>query len=113
MSLRCDMSGRCICKSGFVGRRCEISRQMPKLKENARSSSQQIRVPPRRWGVSSASGCPRGAYRPAIPVIKLCALHGLKSHICLRLELSQIFFVVCYSVQDYQEIHRLRRQAAF
>ncbi|KAM6406959.1 laminin subunit alpha-2 isoform 4-T4 [Pluvialis apricaria] len=66
MSLQCDMSGRCICKSGFMGRRCEISRQVPKLKENARRS-QQIRVPPRRWGVSSASGCPRGAYRPATP----------------------------------------------
>ncbi|XP_065689371.2 laminin subunit alpha-2 isoform X1 [Patagioenas fasciata] len=66
MSLRCDRSGRCICKSGFMGRRCEISRQVPNLKENARSS-QQIRVPPRRWGVSSASGCPRGAYRPATP----------------------------------------------
>ncbi|XP_068533568.1 laminin subunit alpha-2 isoform X1 [Anas acuta] len=66
MSLQCDMSGRCICKSGFMGKRCEISRQVPKLKENARSS-QQIRVPPRRWGFSSASGCPRGAYRPATP----------------------------------------------
>ncbi|XP_062428549.1 laminin subunit alpha-2 isoform X4 [Rhea pennata] len=64
MSLRCDMSGRCICRSGFTGKRCEISRQVPKLKANARSS-QQIRVPPRRWGFSSASGCPRGAYRPA------------------------------------------------
>ncbi|XP_074675247.1 laminin subunit alpha-2 isoform X2 [Strix aluco] len=65
MSLQCDVSGRCICKSGFMGRHCEISRQVPKLKENARSS-QQIRVPPRKWGISSASGCPRGAYRPAI-----------------------------------------------
>lgn len=71
MSLQCDMSGRCICKSGFMGKRCEISRQVPKLKENARSS-QQIRVPPRRWGFSSASGCPRGAYRPATPVITNC-----------------------------------------
>lgn len=71
MSLQCDMAGRCICKSGFMGRRCEISRQVPKLKENARRS-QQIRVPPRRWGVSSASGCPRGAYRPATPVIGNC-----------------------------------------
>uniref|UniRef100_A0A672UU06 Laminin subunit alpha-2 n=1 Tax=Strigops habroptila TaxID=2489341 RepID=A0A672UU06_STRHB len=62
MSLQCDMTGRCTCKSGFMGKRCEISRQVPKLKENARSS-QQIRVPPRRWGVSSASGCPRGAFR--------------------------------------------------
>ncbi|XP_042733401.1 laminin subunit alpha-2 isoform X5 [Lagopus leucura] len=66
MSLQCDMSGRCICKSRFTGKRCEISRQVPKLKESARSS-QQIRVPPRRWSFSSASGCPRGAYQPAAP----------------------------------------------
>ncbi|XP_010705705.1 laminin subunit alpha-2-like [Meleagris gallopavo] len=64
MSLQCDMSGRCICKSRFTGKRCEISRRVPKLKESAQSS-QQIRVPPRRWGFSSASGCPRGAYQPA------------------------------------------------
>ncbi|KAF2974329.1 hypothetical protein EK904_009889 [Melospiza melodia maxima] len=64
VSLQCDVLGRCICKPGFMGRHCEISRQVPQPQENA-GSSQQIRVPPRRWGAGSASGCPRGAYRPA------------------------------------------------
>ncbi|XP_074846691.1 laminin subunit alpha-2 isoform X2 [Carettochelys insculpta] len=67
ISLRCDMSGRCICKSGFVGKHCELSRQVHKRKENPRAT-QQIRVPSQRWGFTGASGCPRGAYRPvALP----------------------------------------------
>lgn len=89
VSLQCDMLGRCICKSGFTGRHCEISRQVPRLQENA-GSSQQIRAPPRRWGTSSASGCPRGAYRPAALVMRNSALHGLQSPVCLSLELTWI-----------------------
>lgn len=91
-SLQCDMLGRCICRSGFMGRHCEISRQLPKLQENT-GSSQQIRVPPRRWGASSAGGCPRGAYRPAALVMGNSALHGLKSPVCLCLELTQIAWI--------------------
>lgn len=68
MSLRCDGSGRCICKSGFAGKRCELSRQAYIRKENP-PTSQQARAPPQRWGFPSASGCPRGAFRPAALVI--------------------------------------------
>ncbi|XP_060095142.1 laminin subunit alpha-2 isoform X2 [Heteronotia binoei] len=64
MSPHCDVSGRCICKSGFAGKRCELSRQIYIRKENP-PASQQIQVPPSRRGFISASGCPRGAFRPA------------------------------------------------
>ncbi|XP_078505044.1 laminin subunit alpha-2 isoform X4 [Lissotriton helveticus] len=74
MSLRCDMTGRCLCKPGFIGKRCDMSRQAFERKENPRTS-QQIQIPPQRWGFVSASGCPRGAYRPA----SLPGTHGLQS----------------------------------
>ncbi|XP_066470578.1 laminin subunit alpha-2 isoform X3 [Tiliqua scincoides] len=64
MSLHCDLSGRCICKSGFAGKRCELSRQAYIRKENP-PTSQQAKAPAQRWGFPSASGCPRGAFRPA------------------------------------------------
>ncbi|KAJ7341923.1 hypothetical protein JRQ81_007908, partial [Phrynocephalus forsythii] len=67
MSLQCDMSGRCICKSGFAGKQCDMSRQVYNRKENP-PASQHIRAPPQRWGLRSASGCPRGAFKPpALP----------------------------------------------
>ncbi|XP_053879086.1 laminin subunit alpha-2 isoform X6 [Malaclemys terrapin pileata] len=74
MSLRCDMSGRCICKSGFMGKHCELSRQVHKRKENPRAT-QQIQVPSQRWGFTGTSGCPRGAYRP----VALPGTFGLQS----------------------------------
>ncbi|XP_075780255.1 laminin subunit alpha-2 isoform X2 [Pelodiscus sinensis] len=74
MSLRCDMSGRCICKSGFMGKHCELRRQVHKRKENPRAT-QQIQVPSQRWGFTGTSGCPRGAYRP----VALPGTFGLQS----------------------------------
>ncbi|XP_069463573.1 laminin subunit alpha-2 isoform X3 [Ambystoma mexicanum] len=74
MSLRCDMTGRCLCRPGFIGKRCELTRQAYERKDHPRTA-QQIQPPSRRWGVGSASGCARGAYRPAVPP----GTHGLHS----------------------------------
>ncbi|XP_043920288.1 laminin subunit alpha-2 isoform X4 [Protopterus annectens] len=66
MSLRCDMLGRCLCKPGFTGKRCSLSRQFFEYREMPQSTQQaQIQRP--RLGASRATGsrgCPRGAYRP-------------------------------------------------
>ncbi|XP_056260712.1 laminin subunit alpha-2 isoform X4 [Seriola aureovittata] len=66
MSQRCDVEGRCICRPGFVGRRCDLRRQGYERRETRRPVE---RVPmetvQQRWvGPSRTGGCPRGAYRP-------------------------------------------------
>ncbi|KAB0360576.1 hypothetical protein FD754_004732 [Muntiacus muntjak] len=63
---RCDIAGRCVCKSGFVGKRCNLSRQVQREEEQLQRA-QWVLGSPQRWGASSSSGCPRGAYRPAAP----------------------------------------------
>ncbi|KAM4522102.1 laminin subunit alpha-2 isoform 2-T2 [Odontesthes bonariensis] len=66
ISQRCDIEGRCICRPGFVGRRCDLRRLGYERRETRRPVE---RVPvdtvQQRWGGSSRTGgCPRGAYRP-------------------------------------------------
>ncbi|XP_029351939.1 laminin subunit alpha-2 isoform X3 [Echeneis naucrates] len=66
ISQRCDIEGRCICRPGFVGRRCDMRRQGYERRETRRPVE---RVPmetvQQRWvGPSRTGGCPRGAYRP-------------------------------------------------
>ena len=70
----CDITGRCVCKSGFVGKRCSLSRQVHRQEEQPQKA-QWVLGSPQRWGASSSSGCPRGAYRPAALVI-WAVLHG-------------------------------------
>ena len=74
VTAQCDITGRYVCKSGFVGKQCNLSRQVHRQKEQPQRA-QPVLGSPQRWGVSSSSGCPRGAYRPAAPVIPE-ALHG-------------------------------------
>lgn len=71
---QCDITGRCVCKSAFVGKQCTLSRQVHRQMEQPQRA-QPVLGSPQRWGVSSSSGCPRGAYRPPAPVIPE-ALHG-------------------------------------
>lgn len=66
ISQRCDVEGRCICRPGFVGRRCDLRRQSYERRETRRPVE---RVPletmqQRLGGLSRTGGCPRGAYRP-------------------------------------------------
>lgn len=75
----CDGTGRCACKSGFVGRQCHLSMQAQRQEERSQRA-QRVLGPPQRWFVSSSSGCPRGAYRAPAPVIPE-AVHGS----CLRM----------------------------
>ncbi|XP_053314949.1 laminin subunit alpha-2 isoform X2 [Spea bombifrons] len=63
MSLRCDITGRCICKPEFFGKRCEFRKQVFERKKPTRVS-QGIQAPARRWRPTSSHGCPRGAYKP-------------------------------------------------
>ena len=74
VTAQCDITGRYVCKSGFVGKQCNLSRQVHRQKEQPQRA-QPVLGSPQRWGVSSSSGCPRGAYQPAAPVIPE-ALHG-------------------------------------
>ncbi|TKC51803.1 hypothetical protein EI555_017678, partial [Monodon monoceros] len=63
---QCDITGRCVCKSGFVGKQCTLNRQVHRQKEQPQRA-QPVLGSPQRWGVSSSSGCPRGAYQPPAP----------------------------------------------
>ncbi|KAL6095758.1 lama2 [Pungitius sinensis] len=66
MSQRCDIEGRCICRPGFVGQRCDLRRQGYERRETRRPVERvPIEVAQQRWGGSSRTGgCPRGAYKP-------------------------------------------------
>ncbi|XP_060907751.1 laminin subunit alpha-2 isoform X3 [Labrus mixtus] len=65
MSQRCDVEGRCICRPGFVGRRCDLRRQGYERRETRRPVERvPIEAVQQRWGSSRTGGCPRGAYRP-------------------------------------------------
>ncbi|XP_040920196.1 laminin subunit alpha-2 isoform X2 [Toxotes jaculatrix] len=66
MSQRCDVEGRCICRAGFVGRRCDLRRQSYERRETRRPVERiPIETVQQRWvGPSRTGGCPRGAYRP-------------------------------------------------
>lgn len=66
---QCGLTGRCACKSGFVGRHCNLSRQVHRQEEQSRRAHRVLGLP-QRWGSGSSSGCPRGAYRPPAPVIQ-------------------------------------------
>ncbi|XP_073788195.1 laminin subunit alpha-2 isoform X3 [Danio rerio] len=62
VSQRCDSEGRCVCRAGFVGRRCELMRP-PHSRRETRRPVQQVPIQHvQRW--ESRGGCPRGAYRP-------------------------------------------------
>ncbi|XP_063773402.1 laminin subunit alpha-2 isoform X3 [Pseudophryne corroboree] len=65
MSQRCDITGRCICKPEFFGKRCEYRRQVYEIKDPSRKSP-NIQAPPRRGSFPTSRGCPRGAYKPAV-----------------------------------------------
>nr|XP_023652916.1 laminin subunit alpha-2 isoform X2 [Paramormyrops kingsleyae] len=65
MSRRCDLEGRCICKPGFSGRRCDLARQGYERRETRRPVQQVLlEQVQQRWGSGRAGGCTRGAYRP-------------------------------------------------
>ncbi|KAM4601168.1 laminin subunit alpha-2 [Polymixia lowei] len=72
LSQRCDVEGRCICRPGYVGRRCDLRRQGYERRETRRPVERvPVETIQQRWGGSSRSGvlsrsggCPRGAYRP-------------------------------------------------
>ncbi|KAG7508024.1 laminin subunit alpha-2 isoform X5 [Solea senegalensis] len=66
MSQRCDIEGRCICRPGFVGRRCEARRPSHERRETRRPVERvPVEAVQQRWGgPSRTGGCPRGAYRP-------------------------------------------------
>lgn len=66
ISQRCDVEGRCICRPGFVGRRCDLRRQGYERRETRRPVERiPMEAVQQRWGGSSRTGgCPRGAYRP-------------------------------------------------
>lgn len=74
LSPQCDMTGKCVCKSGFAGKQCNLGRQVHRQKEHPRRT-QPVLGSPQRWGPSSSRGCPRGAYWPAARVIP-AVLHG-------------------------------------
>lgn len=79
---QCDIPGRCACQPGFVGRHCNLSRQVHRQEEQS-PRAHRVLGPPQRWGVSSSGGCPRGAYRPPAPVIPE-APHGPASACCVH-----------------------------
>ncbi|KAK2114322.1 hypothetical protein P7K49_008588 [Saguinus oedipus] len=74
VSPQCDITGRCVCKSGFTGKQCNLSRQVHQQEEQPRRA-QRVLGSPQRWAIGGSSGCPRGAYRTPAPVIPE-ALHG-------------------------------------
>ncbi|KTG40058.1 hypothetical protein cypCar_00002508, partial [Cyprinus carpio] len=66
VSQRCDSEGRCICRAGYLGRRCDLMRP-PHARRETRRPVQQVPIQHvQRW--ESRGGCPRGAYRPGTGV---------------------------------------------
>lgn len=93
ISQRCDVEGRCICRPGFVGRRCDLRRQSYARRETRRPVERvPIEAVQQRWGGSSRTGgCPRGAYRPkpgvthtAWCVTVVCFKRSMGVPICYR-----------------------------
>lgn len=74
ISQRCDVEGRCICRPGFVGRRCDLRRQGYERRETRRPVERiPMEAAQQRWGgLSRTGGCPRGAYRPKTGVTHAC-----------------------------------------
>ncbi|KAG7265693.1 hypothetical protein CRUP_031017, partial [Coryphaenoides rupestris] len=86
LAQRCDVEGRCICRPGHSGRRCDLRRQGGYERRETRRPVERVPVPEvgqQRWdgsarsgggggssqrssGPSRTGGCPRGAYRPKI-----------------------------------------------
>uniref|UniRef100_A0A3P9NZ11 Laminin, alpha 2 n=1 Tax=Poecilia reticulata TaxID=8081 RepID=A0A3P9NZ11_POERE len=67
ISQRCDTEGRCICRPGFMGRRCDLRRLGYERRETRRPIERvPLEAVQQRWGGTSRTtgGCPRGAYRP-------------------------------------------------
>ncbi|XP_032440521.1 laminin subunit alpha-2 isoform X2 [Xiphophorus hellerii] len=67
ISQRCDTEGRCICRPGFMGRRCDLRRLGYERRETRRPVERvPLEAVQQRWGGTSRTtgGCPRGAYRP-------------------------------------------------
>ncbi|XP_077077232.1 laminin subunit alpha-2 isoform X12 [Siphateles boraxobius] len=62
VSQRCDSEGKCICRAGHVGRRCDLVRPAHTRRETRRPVQQVPIQHIQRW--ESRGGCPRGAYRP-------------------------------------------------
>ncbi|XP_030201370.1 laminin subunit alpha-2 isoform X3 [Gadus morhua] len=83
LAQRCDVEGRCICRPGYSGRRCDLRRQGYERRETRRPvervpvevAQQRWDTPSRHGGASRTGGCPRGAYRPRIAP----QTHGLAS----------------------------------
>ncbi|XP_066555448.1 laminin subunit alpha-2 [Amia ocellicauda] len=67
MSPRCDLVGRCICKPGFMGKRCDLGRQGYERRETRRPVHQVPFQQAQRWASRRTGGCPRGAYHPTAP----------------------------------------------
>ncbi|XP_077565318.1 laminin subunit alpha-2 isoform X2 [Stigmatopora nigra] len=67
VSQRCDVEGRCICRPGFAGTRCDQRRQGYERRETRRPVERvPVEAVQQRLGVPSRSGgCPRGAYWPS------------------------------------------------
>ncbi|XP_059501382.1 laminin subunit alpha-2 isoform X2 [Stegostoma tigrinum] len=66
MSLRCDQTGTCICKPGFLGKHCTLSRQLHEQQYDEGSEmAKPVQNQRRRWWATGIGGCPRGAYKPA------------------------------------------------
>lgn len=93
ISQRCDTEGRCICRPGFMGRRCDLRRLSYERRETRRPVERvPLEAVQQRWGGTSRTtgGCPRGAYRPQTGVTHpecgwqwLC----LKQHGCFAFSL--------------------------
>lgn len=85
ISQRCDVEGRCICRPGFVGRRCDLRRQGHERRETRRPVEHvPLQAAHQRWaGPSRTGGCPRGAYKPKIGVthtacgLQWCVLNSM------------------------------------
>ncbi|XP_061125977.1 laminin subunit alpha-2 isoform X2 [Syngnathus typhle] len=67
VSQHCDLEGRCLCRPGFAGTRCDQRRQGYERRETRRPVERvPVEAVQRRWGGPARSGgCPRGAYWPS------------------------------------------------
>lgn len=80
ISQRCDAEGRCICRPGFVGRRCDLRRPNHGRRETRRPVERvPVEAVQQRWsGPPRTGGCPRGAYMPRTGVTAARGLqHGV------------------------------------